>query len=58
MKDSQPQDSVLLQIRIPRELRDAFIHRARAQDDSASRLVRQWIRAYLLEHPQPDLSEH
>lgn len=58
MINSHPKDSVLLQIRIPRELRDAFIHRARARDDSASRLVRQWIRAYLAEHPQPDLFEH
>ncbi len=41
------QDSALLQVRISRDLRDEFMRAAKSEDDSASRLVRQWIRQYL-----------
>ncbi len=43
----KPQDSALLQIRISRDLRDEFMRQAKSEDDSASRLIRQWIRQYL-----------
>lgn len=49
------QNTVLLQVRLPRELRDEFMRTVKAQDDNASRLVRQWARDYLLKNAQPDL---
>lgn len=48
------QDSALLQVRIPRDLRKEFMRMVQSEDDNASRLVRQWIREYLKEHAQPD----
>lgn len=41
------QDSALLQVRISRDLRDEFMRQVKEEDDSASRLVRQWIRQYV-----------
>jgi hypothetical protein len=58
MKEKDEPKSVLLQVRIPRELRDDFIRTVRGQDDNASRLIRHWIREYLHEPTQPDLFEH
>ena len=55
MKEKNEPKTVLLQVRIPRELRDDFIRTVRGQDDNASRLIRHWIRDYLHEHKQPDL---
>ncbi len=43
----KPQDSALLQVRISRDLRDEFMRQVKEEDDSASRLVRQWIRQYV-----------
>ncbi len=51
----KPQDSALLQIRISRDLRDEFMRQVKSEDDSASRLVRQWIRGYLKSSSQGDL---
>lgn len=45
----------LLQVRIPRDLRDEFMRTVKLEDDNASRLVRQWIREYLREHAQTEL---
>ncbi len=53
--DSVTQNTVLLQVRLPRELRDEFMRAVKAHDDNASRLVRQWARDYLLKNAQPDL---
>ncbi len=50
-----PQDSALLQVRISRDLRDEFMRQVKSEDDSASRLVRQWIRKYLKANSQGDL---
>lgn len=47
--------SVLLQVRIPRDLRDSFMKVVREEDDNASRLVRRWVRDYLRQHMQQDL---
>ena len=54
-KDKQTQNSALLQIRISRDLRDEFMRQAKSDDDSASRLVRKWIRKYLKTGSQEDL---
>jgi len=51
----KPQNSALLQVRISRDLRDEFMRQAKSEDDSASRLVRQWIRKYLKTGSQGDL---
>jgi len=51
----KPQDSALLQVRISRDLRDEFMRQAKSEDDSASRLIRQWIRQYLKSGSQEDL---
>lgn len=51
----KPQDSALLQVRISRDLRDEFMRQVKSEDDSASRLVRQWIRKYLKTGSQKDL---
>ena len=51
----KPQDSALLQVRISRDLRDEFMRQVKSEDDSASRLVRQWIRKYLKASSQGDL---
>ncbi len=46
----QPQnDLVLLQAKIPRELRDEFMKVVKDSDDNASRLIRLWVRDYLRE---------
>ena len=50
-----PQDSALLQVRISRDLRDEFMRQVKSEDDSASRLVRLWIRKYLKASSQGDL---
>ena len=57
MEQKEEPKTVLLQVRISRELRDDFIRTVRSQDDNASRLIRHWIRDYLHEHKQPDLFE-
>ena len=57
MKEQNTPKTVLLQVRIPQELRDNFIRTVRSQDDNASRLIRHWIREYLREPSQPDLFE-
>ena len=51
----KPQDSALLQVRISRNLRDEFMRQVKSEDDSASRLVRQWIRQYLKTGSQGDM---
>ena len=51
----KPQESALLQVRISRDLRDEFMRQVKSEDDSASRLVRQWIRKYLKSSSQGDL---
>ena len=53
--DKKPQDSALLQVRISRDLRDEFMRQVKSEDDSASRLVRQWIRQYLKANSQGNL---
>ena len=57
MADKNPTDPALLQVRIPRSLRDEFMRSVKLEDDNASRLVRQWIREYLRERAQTDLFE-
>ncbi|MDW3095313.1 MAG: hypothetical protein R8G33_06560 [Gammaproteobacteria bacterium] len=57
MADKLPTDPALLQVRIPRSLRDEFMRSVKMEDDNASRLVRQWIREYLRERAQTDLFE-
>lgn len=49
------QNSALLQVRISRDLRDEFMRQVKSEDDSASRLVRQWIRQYLKTGSQENL---
>jgi metal-responsive CopG/Arc/MetJ family transcriptional regulator len=51
----KPQNSALLQVRISRDLRDEFMQMVKDEDDSASRLVRQWIRQYVKASSQEDL---
>ena len=53
--EKKPQDSALLQVRISRDLRDEFMRQVKSEDDSASRLVRQWIRQYLKSSTRGDL---
>ena len=53
--EKKPQDSALLQVRISRDLRDEFMRQVKSEDDSASRLVRQWIRQYLKSNTRGDL---
>ncbi len=54
MPKQNTQNSAFLQVRVPRDLRTAFMHAAKQEDDSASRLVRQWIRDYIQEHQSSD----
>lgn len=54
-EDKRPQNSALLQVRISRDLRDEFMRQVKDEDDSASRLVRQWIRQYIKANSQEDL---
>jgi len=51
----KPQNSALLQVRISRDLREEFMRQVKDEDDSASRLVRQWIRQYIKANSQEDL---
>lgn len=51
----KPQNSALLQVRISRDLREEFMRQVKDEDDSASRLVRQWIRQYVKANSQEDL---
>ncbi|NNC67290.1 MAG: hypothetical protein HKN83_04575 [Gammaproteobacteria bacterium] len=44
-----------MQVRISRDLRDEFMRQVKDEDDSASRLVRQWIRQYVKASSQEDL---
>lgn len=53
--DKKPQNSALLQVRISRDLRDEFMRQVKDEDDSASRLVRLWIREYVKASSQEDL---
>ncbi len=54
-QEKKPQNSALLQVRISRDLRDEFMRMVKDEDDSASRLVRQWIRQYVKASSQEDL---
>ncbi|MGH1538301.1 MAG: hypothetical protein ACRBDX_09700 [Gammaproteobacteria bacterium] len=54
-EEKKPQNSALLQVRISRDLRDEFMRQVKDEDDSASRLVRQWIRQYIKANSQNDL---
>ncbi len=54
-KEKKPQNSALLQVRISRDLRDEFMRQVKDEDDSASRLVRLWIRQYIKANSQEDL---
>ncbi len=54
-EEKKPQNSALLQVRISRDLRDEFMRQVKDEDDSASRLVRQWIREYVKANPQNNL---
>ena len=36
-----------LQIRMPKDLRDDFIKKTKEEDESASHLIRKWIKDYL-----------
>ena len=49
------QNSALLQVRISKDLRDEFMRQVKSEDDSASRLVRKWIRQYLRSNSQGNL---
>ena len=51
----KPPESALLQVRISRDLRDEFMRQVKEEDDSASRLVRQWIRQYIKANAQSSL---
>jgi hypothetical protein len=51
----KPQNSALLQVRISRDLREEFMRQVKDEDDSASRLIRQWIRQYVKANSQEDL---
>jgi hypothetical protein len=51
----KPQNSALLQVRISRDLREEFMRQVKDEDDSASRLIRQWIRQYIKANSQEDL---
>jgi len=53
--EKKPQNKALLQVRISRDLRDEFMRQVKDEDDSASRLVRQWIRQYIKANSQEDL---
>lgn len=60
LADKHPTDPALLQVRIPRSLRDEFMRSVKLEDDNASRLVRQWIREYvkeIKERAQSDMFE-
>ena len=54
-EEKKPRNSALLQVRISRDLRDEFMRQVKDEDDSASRLVRQWIRQYIKTSSQEDL---
>jgi len=54
-EEKKPQNSALLQVRISHDLRDEFMRQVKDEDDSASRLVRQWIRQYIKASSQQDL---
>lgn len=58
-RERDAEELVMLQAKVPRSLRDAFMRAVRDSDDSASRLIRSWVREYLrrveAERSQPDL---
>lgn len=54
-EEKKSQNSALLQVRISRDLRDEFMRQVKDEDDSASRLVRQWIRQYVKTSSRQDL---
>ena len=54
-EEKKPRNSALLQVRISRDLRDEFMRQVKDEDDSASRLVRLWIRQYIKANSQEDL---
>ena len=58
MANKTSPDPALLQVRIPRSLRDEFMRMVKMEDDNASRLVRQWIREYIRNRAQTDLFEN
>jgi len=51
--------TVLLQAKLPRSLRDQFMTAVKDADDNASRLIRLWVRDYVRkvgeDNPQADL---
>ena len=53
--DKNAPNSALLQVRISKDLRDEFMRQVKSEDDSASRLVRKWIRQYLRTNSQGNL---
>jgi antitoxin component of RelBE/YafQ-DinJ toxin-antitoxin module len=48
------QKDVRLSIRIPRELRDAALEKARREDLTLSQVVRHFLRQWLAENPPPE----
>jgi hypothetical protein len=58
-RDRSTEELVLLQAKVPKSLRDAFMRVVKDADDNASRLIRSWVREYLrkaqTERPQADL---
>ena len=58
MRSKRSEEPVLLQAKVPRGLRDEFMRAVKNADDSASRLIRLWVREYvrkISEGKQPDL---
>jgi hypothetical protein len=48
-------DEVVMNIRIPRELRDTFISICKTKDTTGSREVREFMRKYIARHSQQKL---
>ena len=59
MPSKPSNEPVLLQAKLPRDLRDEFMRAVKDSDDNASRLIRLWVREYLKKVKdqglQPDL---
>lgn len=59
MPSKPSNEPVLLQAKLPRDLRDEFMKAVKDSDDNASRLIRLWVREYLKKVKeqvlQPDL---
>jgi hypothetical protein len=50
-------DEVLFNFRVPRRLHDQFLDICDANDDTASRLMRKFMRSYIQQHAQTDLEQ-